>query len=67
MTETIHVTGMSCEHCVRAVTAALSAVEGVSSVDVHLDSGVVTFESARPVDGSAIAAAIDEAGYELAR
>ena len=59
--ETIQVTGMSCAHCVRAVTNALTALDGVTTVGVDLASGAVTIESAGPVDDTAIAAAIDDA------
>jgi copper chaperone len=52
---TFNVAGMSCEHCVAAVDAEVSAVPGVSSVDVDLDSGLV-----------AIRSAVQAAGYDLA-
>lgn len=63
---TINVTGMSCGHCVNAVTEELTAIDGVSSVEVDLSTGAVTFESDRPIADDAVAAAIDEAGFELA-
>ena len=62
---TFCVTGMTCDHCRRAVTQEISAVDGVESVDVDLASGTVTVSTARPVDRADIAAAIDEAGYAL--
>jgi copper chaperone CopZ len=62
---TFSVTGMSCDHCRRAVTQEISAVDGVESVDVDLASGTVTVSTARPVDRADIAAAVDEAGYAL--
>jgi len=68
-TTTIKVTGMTCEHCVKAVNAELSAIPGVSAVDVDLQAGAispVTITSATELDPAAIAAAIDEAGYALA-
>ena len=65
-TQTIDVNGMSCGHCVRAVTSELEKIEGVSDVDVDLATGSVTFTSTAPVAPSAVAAAIDEAGFELA-
>ncbi len=62
---TFTVTGMSCDHCRRAVTQEISAVDGVESVDVDLASGTVSVRTARPVDRADIAAAVDEAGYVL--
>ena len=62
---TFSVTGMSCDHCRRAVTQEISAIDGVESVDVDLASGTVTVSTARPVDRADIAAAVDEAGYAL--
>ncbi len=64
--ESFNVAGMTCDHCVAAVTAEVSKIEGVTKVDVDLASGSVTVESDPPVDPNALAAAIDEAGYTLA-
>jgi copper chaperone CopZ len=63
---TYNVTGMTCAHCVHAVTAELSKLPGVSDVKVDLASGTATVASAAPLDRADVAAAIDEAGYELA-
>jgi copper chaperone len=66
---TLKVTGMTCAHCVSAVSAELSALPGVTAVDVDLQAGAVTpvtVTSDTELDPSAVAAAIDEAGYELA-
>ena len=63
------VTGMTCGHCVSAVTAELTALPGVRSVDVDLvpggDSAVVV-TSDRPLTGAQVREAVDEAGYQLA-
>jgi copper ion binding protein len=64
--ETYTVTGMTCDHCVRAVTTEVAALDGVSAVDVDLASGQVTVTSEAPLDRDAVLAAVDEAGYELA-
>jgi copper chaperone len=64
-TTTITVTGMSCAHCVAAVTEEVAKIAGVTAVDVDLASGAVTVTSAAPVDAAELAAAIDEAGYEV--
>ncbi|NJC71404.1 heavy-metal-associated domain-containing protein [Planosporangium thailandense] len=62
---TFQVSGMTCAHCQHAVTAEISAIDGVESVDVDLASGTVTGTAARPVDRADIAQAVDEAGYTL--
>ena len=64
--ETYLVRGMSCGHCVAAVSSELRELEGVRDVHVDLPSGAVTVTSDAPLDAEAVAAAIDEAGYELA-
>ena len=65
MTSTYTVKGMTCEHCARSVTEEVSAVAGVSGVEVDLASGRVTVASDRPVDAAAVRAAVEEAGYEV--
>ena len=59
------VTGMTCGHCVRAVTEEVEQVAGVTGVDVDLESGRIVVSADSPVDDAAIRAAVDEAGYEL--
>jgi copper chaperone len=66
---TYAVTGMTCDHCVKAVTEEVSALDGVTSVDVVLVTdgpSEVTVTSDAALDRSAVAEAVDEAGYELA-
>lgn len=65
-TTTYSVTGMTCEHCVKAVTGELSTLPGVSAVDVDLASGSVKVTSTDPLPIESVRDAIDEAGYELA-
>ena len=62
---TYTVPGMHCGHCEAAVTEEVSAVEGVESVSVDLDSKRVEVRGERLDDGE-IRAAIEEAGYEAA-
>jgi copper chaperone CopZ len=64
-TSTYTVTGMTCEHCVRAVTEEVSRIPGVTDVVVDLASGGLTVHSDDEPDRTAVAAAVDEAGYEL--
>ena len=63
---TYTVTGMTCDHCVRAVTEELERLPGVVGVAVELATGRVTVESEAALDDAVVAAAVDEAGYELA-
>lgn len=58
--------GMSCQHCVMAVTKALNGVTGVANVKVDLATGLATFEETTPVDMAVVAAAIRKAGYDVA-
>ena len=63
---TYQVYGMTCEHCVRAVSAELTGLGGVTGVSIDLAPGgtsAVTVTSETPLDGQAVAAALDEAGY----
>lgn len=62
-TTTYTVTGMTCGHCVASVTGELTKLDGVTGIDVDLASGRVTVESDGPLDDSAVAAAVEEAGY----
>ena len=59
------VRGMTCDHCVRAVSGELGKVAGVTGVDVDLASGRVTVSSTDALDDAAVRAAVDEAGFEL--
>lgn len=63
--QTFTVQGMTCEHCVRAVTAAVAELPGADKVIVDLAAGSVAFESPAPIDREAVQAAVEEAGYEL--
>ncbi|MEZ0602541.1 heavy-metal-associated domain-containing protein [Paraburkholderia sp. IW21] len=63
MTIEFQVEGMSCQHCVTAVTNAIREHDGVAQVQVDLASGRVAVESVQPAD--TLKAAIDEAGYTV--
>ena len=60
------VTGMTCGHCVNAVTQEVSSLDAVTDVHVEVASGDVTVTSTRPLTDDEISAAIYEAGYDLA-
>ena len=62
---TYRVSGMTCDHCVRAVTTELVLLPGVRSVDVDLAEGAVTVTSDGPLDLEHVREAVDEAGYAL--
>jgi copper chaperone CopZ len=65
----ILVEGMTCDHCVRAVTEELSALEGIDAVAVDLvvgGSSHVHLRTSAPLDDAAVRAAVEEAGYQLA-
>lgn len=66
MESTYTVTGMTCEHCVASVTEEVSELPGVTAVAVDLGTGRVDVTSEAPLDPGAVAAAVAEAGYELA-
>ena len=62
------VSGMTCGHCVSAVTEEISKMEGVTGVEVDLVAGGqsrVTVTSTTELPDEAVADAVDEAGYEL--
>jgi copper chaperone len=68
-TTTYTVTGMTCEHCVNAVTSELGVLGGVAAVTVDLvpgGSSLVTVTSEALLPDAAIRAALDEAGgYQI--
>ncbi len=68
-TTTYLVSGMTCGHCVSAVSEEIGRVDGVTGVEVDLVPGGtsrVTVTSTAVLPAEAVAAAVEEAGYELA-
>ena len=63
--ETYNVEGMTCAHCVAAVSGEIGALPGVVAVEVDLPSGVVTVTSDTPLPAALVASAVDEAGYRV--
>lgn len=59
------VAGMTCGHCEQSVTAAVSALPGVTAVGVDVAAGLVTVSAESAPDEAALRAAVDDAGYEL--
>lgn len=58
----LNITGMTCDHCQRAVQSALESVEGVENARVDLDSGSAQVEGT--ADVTALVAAVEEEGYQ---
>jgi copper chaperone len=63
MTIEFQVEGMSCQHCVAAVTNAIRGQDATAQVKVDLATGRVAVESTQPADS--LKTAIDEAGYTV--
>jgi copper ion binding protein len=62
---TYAIKGMTCGHCVDAVSGELGQLPGVNDVRVDLAAGTATVTSDRPLDPQAVRDAVDEAGYEV--
>ncbi|HJV96517.1 MAG TPA: cation transporter [Albitalea sp.] len=60
---TFSVEGMSCGHCVAAVTRAVQQVDATASVQVDLSKQTVAVSSGASTD--AVKAAIEQAGYPV--
>ena len=65
MKKTLKIEGMSCEHCVKAVNGALSAIEGVNAVKVDLDSKSAEVEVGGAVTDDMLRTAVEEEDYEV--
>ncbi len=64
-TSTYTVAGMTCAHCVSAVTEEVTRIPGVVDVDVDLATGGLEVTSDAPLDGTRVKEAVEEAGYDL--
>lgn len=64
-TRTYSVPEISCQHCVNAITTELQKIDGVSDINVDLAAKTVTVGGEAP--DANIVAAIEEAGYAVAR
>jgi copper ion binding protein len=62
---TLNVRGMSCGHCVAAITSAVAPLPGVTDVAVDLEQGLVTVEGS--ADEASVVAAIEDTGYDVDR
>jgi copper chaperone len=61
----IKIRGMSCQHCVMAVTKALGGIEGIKEVRVDLEKGEATFTEEKPIDRALIRERIAKAGFDV--
>ena len=67
MTEqTYRVPDVSCGHCVKAITDELTKLTGVTTVDVNIETKMVTVQHDGTVADVALRAGIEEAGYDIA-
>jgi copper ion binding protein len=65
MTKSLKVEGMHCEHCAAAVTAAVSALQGISGVQVDLAGKSVAYETDGTTPLETIKKAIEDQGYDV--
>lgn len=62
---TLVVSGMSCGHCVQSISDELRGVDGVTAVEVDLQTGRVTVGSTGELPEPEVRAAVENAGYEV--
>lgn len=68
-TQHFRIVGMTCTHCVQAVTSEVKAIDDVLDVEIQLVAGgtsTATISSSRPLSTAQVAEAVEEAGYALA-
>jgi copper chaperone len=63
--KTIKIEGMSCNHCVMAVTKALQSIDGLENIQVNLEKGEARYDEKKSVDPAVIAAKIKKAGFDV--
>jgi copper chaperone len=64
--KTIKIKGMTCNHCVMAVTKALKEIDGITDVKVDLQKAEATFDEVKPVDMEVVKERVRKAGYDVA-
>jgi len=64
--KTIKIKGMTCNHCVMAVTKALEKIDGVKNVKIDLTKAEATFDEIKSVDMEVVKEQIRKAGYDVA-
>ena len=63
--KTIKIKGMSCQHCVKAVTKALQEIAGITEVTVDLERGEASFEEGQQIAQDLLRERLKKAGFEL--
>jgi copper chaperone len=63
---TVKISGMTCRHCVMAVTRALGGIDGIRDVQVDLEKGEAAFTEEKSIDRALIRERIVEAGFDVA-
>lgn len=61
----LKIEGMSCEHCVRAVTQALQSIDGIEDVSVSLEDKQAVFSAPEELDMERVKKAVQEEGYTV--
>lgn len=61
----IHISGMMCQHCVKAVTGMITGLPGVIDCKVDLEKGTADVQSSAPIDEAKLKSLIEEDGYTL--
>lgn len=62
----LDVAGMTCDHCARAVSAEVGALDGVNDVHVDVADGRVRITADRALSDAELREAVEEAGHQLA-
>ena len=65
MTKTMIIEGMMCTHCTGRVEKVLSALDGVSAVEMSLEGKSATLTLSKDVDNKVLTDTVTEAGYEV--
>jgi copper chaperone len=65
MMTTIGIKGMSCKHCVQAVSKALQDLPGLSKVEINLETGTASLDHDDSLDITLVKDRIQKAGYEV--
>ena len=67
MKKIINVEGMGCQNCVKHVTEALEALDGVTKAEVSLEKNSALVTLSKDVTDEILKSAIDEAGYDVSK
>ena len=63
--KTIKINGMSCNHCVMAVTKVLNEIQGIENVQINLEKGEASFDEKTMIDMKEVREKIEKAGYQV--